>query len=50
MVSNAQKKLIEKAENVYIMGHSNGDVDSIGSSLGLYTNFHLNLVRNIYSK
>lgn len=36
MVSNALEKLIEKAENVIIMGHSNGDVDSIGSSLGLY--------------
>ena len=30
------EELIEDAENVIIMGHQNGDIDSIGSSLGLY--------------
>ena len=36
VVSHALEELIEDAENVIIMGHQNGDIDSIGSSLGLY--------------
>lgn len=36
IVSHALKELISEADNVILMGHSNGDIDSIGSSLGLY--------------
>ena len=36
IVSHALKELINEADNVILMGHSNGDMDSIGSSLGLY--------------
>ncbi len=36
IVSHALKELITEADNVILMGHSNGDMDSIGSSLGLY--------------
>lgn len=36
VVAHALEELIEDAENVIIMGHQNGDIDSIGSSLGLY--------------
>lgn len=36
VVAHALEELIENAENVIIMGHQNGDIDSIGSSLGLY--------------
>lgn len=36
VVAHALEELIEDAENVIIMGHQNGDMDSIGSSLGLY--------------
>ena len=36
VVAHALEELIEKSENVMIMGHMNGDIDSIGSSLGLY--------------
>ena len=36
MVSHALKGLIEESDNVIIMGHTNGDMDSIGSSMGLY--------------
>ena len=36
IVSHALKELISEADNVILMGHSNGDMDSIGSSLGLY--------------
>ncbi len=36
MVSHALKELIQEASNVIIMGHSNGDMDSIGSAMGLY--------------
>lgn len=35
-VSNALKELIEGSDNVVIMGHTNGDMDSIGSAMGLY--------------
>ena len=36
VVSHALEELIKDADNVIIMGHQNGDIDSIGSSLGLY--------------
>ena len=36
IVSHALKELILEADNVILMGHSNGDMDSIGSSMGLY--------------
>ena len=36
IVSHALKELISEADNVLLMGHSNGDMDSIGSSMGLY--------------
>ncbi len=35
-VATALEELIEEAPNVLIMGHSNGDIDSMGSSLGVY--------------
>ncbi len=36
MFSHALEELIQNSENVMVMGHSNGDMDSIGSSLGIY--------------
>ena len=36
IVSHALKELMTEADNVLLMGHSHGDMDSIGSSLGLY--------------
>lgn len=36
MVAQALTKLIRESDNVFIMGHSHGDMDSIGSSLGIY--------------
>ena len=36
MVSHALRELIQDADNVILMGHMNGDMDSIGASLGLY--------------
>ena len=36
MISHALTELISEADNVLLMGHSNGDMDSIGSSMGLY--------------
>ena len=36
IISHALEQLVAKADNVVIMGHLNGDVDSVGSSLGLY--------------
>jgi len=35
-VATALEELIEEAPNVLIMGHSNGDIDSMGASLGVY--------------
>lgn len=53
IISHALEELIKKADNVMIMGHLNGDIDSIGSSLGLYrfaTNFGKDtyIVNNTY--
>ena len=36
IIAHALEELIFEASNVMIMGHINGDIDSIGSSLGLY--------------
>ena len=36
VISHALEELIKKSDNVMIMGHMNGDIDSIGSSLGIY--------------
>ncbi len=36
VISHTLEELIQKAENVVIMGHMNGDIDSLGSSLGIY--------------
>lgn len=35
-VANALSELMLEAENVIIMGHTNCDIDSLGSSLGVY--------------
>ena len=35
-VARALEQIIEEAPNVIIMGHSNPDIDSMGSSLGIY--------------
>ncbi len=36
VVAHALEELIKDSKNVMIMGHLNGDIDSLGSSLGLY--------------
>ena len=36
VISHALEELIKKSDNVMVMGHMNGDIDSIGSSLGIY--------------
>lgn len=36
MVAHALEDLIQEAENIMVMGHTNGDIDSIGSSIGIY--------------
>ena len=36
VVAHALEDLIKGSENVIIMGHINGDIDSMGSSMGLY--------------
>lgn len=35
MISQAMQEMIKEAENVYVMGHKNPDMDAIGSSLGI---------------
>jgi len=35
MVSHALEELINKAENVIIMGHTNSDIDALGASIGI---------------
>ena len=52
-VAHALENLIKESENVLIMGHSNGDIDSMGSSLGLYRlaktlEKEVNIVNNTY--
>ncbi|MBR1803098.1 MAG: DHH family phosphoesterase [Clostridia bacterium] len=36
IVSHALEELILEAKNVMIMGHINGDIDSMGASMGIY--------------
>ena len=36
IVSHALRELILEAKDIMIMGHTNGDIDSIGSSIGIY--------------
>ena len=36
IISQALEELIIASSNVIIMGHTNGDIDSMGSSLGIY--------------
>ena len=36
MVAQALEEVMVDSENILIMGHSNGDIDSMGSSLGIY--------------
>lgn len=36
IVAHALEELIIEAKDVIIMGHTNGDIDSVGSSLGVY--------------
>ena len=36
LIAHALEELIANSSKVMIMGHTNGDIDSIGSSLGLY--------------
>jgi len=36
VIAQALEELIKEAKNIMIMGHVNPDIDSIGSSLGLY--------------
>lgn len=36
MVAHALEDLIQESDNIMIMGHTNADIDSIGSSIGIY--------------
>ncbi|MCI8485997.1 MAG: phosphoesterase [Clostridia bacterium] len=36
IVAHALEELIGEAKDVYIMGHTNGDIDCMGASLGIY--------------
>ena len=36
VIAYALRELIDQSSSVYIMGHENADVDSLGASLGLY--------------
>ena len=47
VVAHALEELIKNSKNVIIMGHINGDIDSIGSSLGLYR-FAKQLDKEVY--
>lgn len=52
-VAHALENLIKESENILIMGHSNGDIDSMGSSLGIYRlaktlEKETNIVNNTY--
>lgn len=53
MFAGALESLIKDSSNVLIMGHTNGDMDSIGSSLGIYRiaknlGKEVNIVNNTY--
>ncbi len=36
MVAHALEDLMLESDNIIVMGHANGDIDSIGSSIGIY--------------
>jgi len=36
VISHALEEIIETSENIMVMGHLNADIDSLGSSLGIY--------------
>jgi len=36
VIAYALRELIDQADNVFIMGHENADIDSLGASLGLF--------------
>ena len=36
VISHALEELMTKSDNVIIMGHTNGDIDSVGAGLGIY--------------
>ena len=36
MIAEALEDVMLDSDNIFIMGHSNGDIDSMGSSLGIY--------------
>lgn len=36
IVSHALEEIMEEAQNIMIMGHINGDMDSMGASMGIY--------------
>lgn len=36
MIAQALKDVMDKCENVYIMGHKNTDIDCIGAAVGIY--------------
>ena len=36
IVSHALEELMQESKNVMIMGHTNGDIDSMGASMGIY--------------
>ena len=42
IVAHALEELMRESENVIIMGHSNSDIDAMGSSLGVYRLAKLN--------
>lgn len=36
VIAHALRQLIDQSEEVFIMGHKNGDMDSFGASIGIY--------------
>lgn len=36
IVANALQELMEEAEKIFVMGHTNSDIDAMGASLGVY--------------
>ncbi len=47
IVAHALEELMEEAEDVLVMGHTNGDIDSIGSSMGIYR-FAKNIGKDVH--
>ena len=42
IVAHALEELMRESENVIVMGHTNSDIDAMGSSLGIYRLAKLN--------